>query len=383
MYSIVAQSVGDAVSASAAWLAALPDWQAFLVLVGGSVLAAVGLQVGGDLLVRRLTARIPGDVDDTVFGNVHLGVWVTVLLWGPYLGMARLGALDGLTGPLGAAALTGVVLMWAYVLIRIGPPIFQAVTDSTALEAQVVPIFQNVWTVVIAGAALLGALAIWEIDVTPLLASAGILGIVVGLAAQDTIANFFGSLSLYADGTYAVGDYVVLSSGERGQVEDVSVRSTTIRTRDDILVTIPNSELNKVAVVNESTPRQHRRIRIPVSVAYGTDVDAVEEIMLGVAAESDLIRDHPNPRVRLREFGDSGLEIELLCWIEDPRFRGRARDALLREVYREFTAGDIEIPYPQRDLRVRRNGHGGVVDDLLGQASATAASDGHDGSKAN
>jgi len=386
MTSLQTQVLGDALGEASAWLSALPDWQAFLVLVGGSVVAAAAIQVGGDLLVGRLTARIPGDVDDIVFGYVHLAVWVTVLLWGPYLGMAQLGALDGLTEPLGAVALTGVTLIWAYAAMRIGPRVFEAVTDTDYVDAQVVPIFQNVWVVVIGGAALLGTLAIWEIDVTPLLASAGVLGIVVGLAARDTIANFFGSIALYADGTYTVGDFVVLENGERGRVEDVTVRSTIIRTRDDVLVTVPNAELNKTAVVNESTPRRHRRVRIPVSVAYGTAIDDVETIMLDVAADSDLIRERPKPRVRLREFGDSGLQIELLCWIDDPRFTGRARDALMREVYERFRTADIEIPYPQRDLRVRENGDGAGSSPVVGAEAVEAAdldSEGGDGSKAN
>ncbi|MHB9287862.1 mechanosensitive ion channel family protein [Halobacteriales archaeon Cl-PHB] len=202
------------------------------------------------------------------------------------------------------------------------------------------------------GGALFLGLSFWNIDVTPLLASAGVVGIVVGLAARDTIANFFGSIALYADGTYTVGDYVVLESGQRGRVEDISVRSTVIRTRDDILVTIPNAELNKAAVVNESTPRRYRRVRIPVSVAYGTDVDEVEDIMLGVAEAADLIRKKPNPRVRLREFGDSGLQVELLAWIDHPRLRGRAVDKLMRAVYTEFREAGVEIPYPQREVRM-------------------------------
>jgi len=363
------QALPDALAGVSAWLASLPDWQAFLVLVGTSVLAAAVVQVGGDVLLRRVTARIPGEVDDVVFGKVHAALWVTVLVAGPYLGLSRLGALNGLAAPLGALALTVVVLAWAYTLLRIGPPIVEAVTDSRYVDGQVRPIVQNVWSAVVLGGTLFVALAIWEVDVTPLLASAGILGIVIGLAARDTIANFFGSIALYADGTYAVGDYVVLESGERGRVEDVSIRSTVVRTRDDVLVTVPNAVLNNAAIVNESAPRTFRRVRIPVSVAYGTAVDDVEELMLEVAAGTDLVRERPAPRVRLREFGDSGLRVELLCWIDDPRLRGRARDTLLREIYEAFREADVEIPYPQRDLRLRENGEAAVAGPALDRAA--------------
>jgi len=338
------------------WIAGLPDWQAFLLLVGGAVLTAAVVQVGGDLLLGRLTARIPGEVDDVVFGYVHLGLWVTILIGGTALGLDRLGQLDGLAGPTHAVALTVVATTWAYAFARMGPPVLRAITESRYVDDQVLPIFQNVWTMVVLGAGLFAVLAIWQIDVTPLLASAGVVGVVVGLAARDTIANFFGSIALYADGTYSVGDYVVLENGERGRVVDVTIRSTVIRTRDDILVTIPNSALNNAAVVNESAPRRHRRLRIPVGVAYGTDVDEVEEIMLEIAGDADLVRERPDPRVHLREFGDSALSIELRCWIDDPRLRDRAKDTLMREIYAAFQAADVEIPYPQRDLHVHPNG---------------------------
>ncbi len=341
---------------AANWLAALPDWQAVLGLLFGAIVLSAVVQVGGDRVLKRLTARIPGDVDDVVFGYVHLGVWVTILIGGVSLSLHRVGFLDGLATPVRAASLTIIALTWSCVLLRIGPPLLTAATDSSYVDDQIRPIFQNVWTVVVLAVSLFAVMAIWRVDVTPLLASAGVLGIVVGLAARDTVANFFGSIALYADGTYTVGDYVVLEDGTRGRVEDVTIRSTVVRTRDDILVTVPNAALNNGAVVNESVPRRHRRLKIPVSVAYGTDLDEVERRLLDVAADADLVRDRPNPRVRLRAFGDSGLNVELLCWIDDPRLRGRATDTLLREIYASFRSAEIEIPYPQRDLHVREGG---------------------------
>ena len=346
-------------------LAGLPDWQAFLVVVGASVLAAAVVQVGGDVLVKRLTARVPGDVDDAILGRLHPALWVTVLLGGSYFGVAQVGAAAGLLAPLQAATLTVVALVWTVTAFHVGRVVIEASADSSYVDRQVVPIFQNVWSALVVGVALFLLLSFWKVDVTPLLASAGVVGIVIGLAAKDTLANFFGSIALYADGTYAVGDYVVLESGDRGRVEDISVRSTVVRTRDDILVTVPNAELTRAAVVNESTPRRYRRVKIPVSVAYGTDVDRVEAIMLDVAAEADLVRDKPDPRVRLREFGDSGLEIELLCWIDHPRLRGRAVDKLMRAVYTEFREAGIEIPYPQREVRMVGEGSNGERADAV------------------
>lgn len=354
----------------------LPDWQGFLVVVGGSVLVAMLLQFVGDRYIRRVTARIPGEVDDVVLRGVHPALYLTVGFVGAFVGVTLFDLATEQAATLLAVTLSLITVVWAVTLVRVGRRVSNAATDSRYVDRQVVPIFQNVWSAIVVGVAGFLLLAFWKIDVTPLLASAGVAGIVIGLAAQDTIANLFGSLSLYLDGTYKVGDYVVLESGERGRVEDISVRSTVIRTRDDILVTVPNSVLNNAAIVNESTPKRKRRIRVPVGVAYGSDVDKVEEILLDVAGEADSVLDRPKPRARFREFGDSALRFELLCWVPNPALRARVVHTLNRAIYKRFQADDVEIPFPQRDVHVstsadgnaswpRRNGEG--LDDVAAE----------------
>jgi small-conductance mechanosensitive channel len=346
------QAVADPVGTLVEWFATLPDWQAALATMGGALCLAAVVHVGGDIVLKRLTARIPGEVDDVVLGNAHVGVWTSIGLVGVYLGTTHLDVSPGMLDVARATTLSAVTLIWAYTLVRTAPPVLEAVTASRYVDRQVVPIFQNIWTALAGGISLFLIFSFWEVNVTPLLASAGVLGIVVGLAARDAIANFFGSIALYADGTYTVGDYVVLESDERGRVEDISIRSTVIRTRDDVLVTIPNAQLNSAAIVNESVPQRHQRIRVPVGVAYGTDIEEVEDILLSLAEGSEAIRDRPTPRVFMREFGDSALNLELLCWIDDSRLRERARDDLMRAIYDAFCEADIEIPFPQRDVHV-------------------------------
>ncbi|MBV0925248.1 mechanosensitive ion channel family protein [Halomicroarcula limicola] len=335
-----------------AWLAALPVWQGFALLVFGGLGLAAVVQVVGDRVLRRLTDRIDGQVDDIVLRGVHSALYVTVAIAGAYAGTQVYDVSPDVAVPLEAGTLSVVIFVWMVTLMRIGRKASAAATDNRYVDRQVVPILQNVWSALVAGLGVFLLLVLWEVDVRPLLASAGLIGIIVGLAARDTLANFFGSLSLYLDGTYKVGDFVVLETGERGRVEDISVRSTVIRTRDDILVTVPNSKLSNAAIVNESTPKQKRRIRVPVGVAYGTDVDAVEEILLAVAEEEGLVLERPKPRVRFREFGASALNFELLCWVGNPAQNARTIHNLNRAIYERFRTADIEIPFPRRDVSV-------------------------------
>jgi small-conductance mechanosensitive channel len=330
-------------------------------VASASVIAARVIQVGGDWLIRRLTARIDGAYDDIVLRTVHPALYVSVVLGGLYLATTQLSLGEGVGVPLQAGTLSVLTVLWAFTLVRTGRKVSNEATSGEQVEQTVVPIFQNVWSAVILGGSAFLLLFFWNVDVTPFLASAGIVGIIVGFAAKDTIANLFGSIALYFDGTYKVGDYVVLDSGERGRVEDISIRSTVLRTRDDVLVTVPNSVLNSARITNESAPRRQRRIRIPVGVAYGSDLDRVEETLLGVAGEESLVEETPRPRVRVREFGDSAVDVELLCWIADPVLRGRATHLLNKGVYRAFRAEGIEIPFPQRVVTVA--GTGGAVAD--------------------
>ncbi|MFB6189717.1 MAG: mechanosensitive ion channel family protein [Halapricum sp.] len=330
------------------WVLTLPRWQGFLLLIVATVLAAKVVQIGGDLVVRRLTRYIPTDVDDVVFETIHPPLYVTVVLVGAYLSILELGMAAGASAQIEALVVSILIVLWGLTLTRLGGKVSDELTNNTHVDAQVVPIFQNVWSVVVLAAAIVLLLSVWEIDATPFLASAGILGIVIGFAARDTIANFFGSIALYFDGTYKIGDFIVLESGERGRVEDISIRSTVIRTRDDMLVTVPNSVLNSARIINESTPDRARRVRIPIGVAYGSDPDVIEETLLGVAAEETLVIERPKPRVRFRSFGDSALQYELLCWVNDPVLRGRATHELNTGVYKALQEADISIPYPQR-----------------------------------
>jgi len=142
-------------------------------------------------------------------------------------------------------------------------------------------------TVLIVAIAAYALLQVWNIDPTAWLASAGVVGIAVGFAAKDTLANLFAGFFIIADVPYKLGDYVVLDAGERGEITRVGIRSTRLLTRDDVEVIIPNSELANHKIVNESGGRWVKfRIRLKVGVAYGSDLDRVVEVLEEVAREN-------------------------------------------------------------------------------------------------
>lgn len=213
-------------------------------------------------------------------------------------------------------------------------------------------LFKNVSRILVVFTCILWILTVWNIAITPIFASAGIAGIAVALAAKDTLANFFGGISIYMDRSYKVSEYIILDSGDRGEVVEVGIRSTKIKTRDDVLITIPNSIMANSKIINQSAPKPAFRIRIDVGVAYGSDLDQVERVLEDIGVNHPGVVASPAPRVRARGFGASSIDFQLLCWVKDPRVRGRMTHDLIKEIYAAFNREKIEIPFPQRDLRL-------------------------------
>ncbi len=226
--------------------------------------------------------------------------------------------------------------------------------SNKLVQTGMMALVQNVAKVVLAALAVYFVFLAWDINVTAWVASAGIVGLALSFAARDTLSNLFAGVSIIMDAPYKTGDYIILESGERGVVTQIGLRSTRLLTRDDIEITIPNGIIGNSTIINEAGgPSEKHRIRIPVGVAYGSDMDHVIETLETVATEHDEICANPAPRVRFRAFGDSSLDFELLCWIDRPVDRGRLRHELGVGIYKAFIASGIEIPFPQRDLHVR------------------------------
>jgi small-conductance mechanosensitive channel len=222
------------------------------------------------------------------------------------------------------------------------------------VQERTIPLFEMTLKVVVVAAVAYMFLVTWGINPTAWLASAGVIGIAVGFAAKDSLANLFSGVFIVADAPYKIGDYIVLDSGERGAVISLGMRSTRLLTRDDVEITIPNAVIANSKITNESGgPWEKERIRVPVGVSYGSDVDQVCELLKNIALEHPEIMKTPEPRVRLRSFGASSLDFELMGWIDHPELRGRIRHELHMNIYKGFAEAGVEIPFPQQDVHVK------------------------------
>ncbi len=327
---------------------ALPVWIQIPLILLGAIVGAKLIEVGGYYVLHRSGRLASGQYDRLILEEVHLPLYVTVFLAGVYVSSRLLPEL-ALGFYVATVSISVILVTWARAITRLGNRVI-SLTNDAPTRRDIAPIFKNVLTFVVVLATVVALLSVWQVDVTPLLASAGILGIIIGIAAQDSLGNFFGGLSLYFDRTYKLGDMVELESGERGTVIDMSIRSTTVLTRDNIAITVPNASMNSTQVINESAPVRRRRIRLDVGVAYGSDLETVEREIIGAADDEAIVLDSPKPQVRFREFADSAVVAQLQCHIAHPAQRGQARDVLIRQVDRRFDDEDIKIPFPQREV---------------------------------
>lgn len=208
------------------------------------------------------------------------------------------------------------------------------------------------YVVVLVG--LLVAVQTAGIDLTALNVLAGGLGLGVGFGLQNIASNVVSGLILLAGRPIKVGDRIEVA-GVEGDVIVIGARATTVLTNDNIAIIVPNSKFVSEIVVNWSHNDRRVRFKIPVQVAYGTDLRQVERLLIAVAQADPDVLDDPAPAVRFVAFGDSGLNLELRAWSTSLIHRkGVLISNLNFRIHDAFAASGIEIPFPQRVVHLRQ-----------------------------
>ena len=346
------------------WLT--PAWDllaAYPVLLGLAIaIGAVLLAVAGRFVVLfwglKLAARTSSELDDELVRLVARVLSTLIVMLGLVAAVESLPLGEG-AGRFATRILSSILVLQltgaGLKATHLGLGMLGRIRDRfRIIEERTIPLFDLGLTITVVGIGVYALLLVWNINPTAWLASAGVIGIAVGFAARDTLANLFAGFFIIADAPYKLGDYVVLDTGARGEVTKVGIRSTRLLTRDDVEIIIPNSEMANTKIVNESGGRWVKyRIRIKVGVAYGSDVDEVVDLLERIAREHDTVCQDPAPRVRMRGFGDSSLDFELLCWIDHPAQRGLVTHQLYMTIYKQLDRAGITIPFPQRDVWMR------------------------------
>ena len=182
---------------------------------------------------------------------------------------------------------------------------------------------------------------------------AGAVGVGVGFGLQNIASNFISGLVILAERPITIGDRVEVA-GIAGQVQQIRARSTVIRTNDNITMIVPNTKFIDSPVTNWTYGDPRVRFRIPVGVAYGSDIDKVRQTLLAAARENPNTLQDPAPSVFLDKFGESSIDFELVVWSSEMSYRPRRyRSDINFAIEKKFREAGIEIASPQRDIRIR------------------------------
>lgn len=337
-------------------LTQIPNSNRYLLLFGFLFLAWL-IKYLFEHVLKRIIKKTQTNIDDKIIKSLKTPVFWTVFITGLYLFIFSFSLQDKTNNLLTNILITSIILFWSSAAVQIAKLLLQTYNRKLLKGGRLsdaIPFLENIIVIGIYSVSALVALDKWGINITPLIASAGVVGIAVAFAAKDTISNLFGGISVFFDRPYKVGDYVIIEEKYRGEVIEIGMRSTKIRTRDNVLVTVPNSVMVTNAVINETGLDPKLRIRIPIGVAYNSDLDKVEYTLVAtMKSHNEVIKD-PAPRIRYRKFGDYAIELEALCVIDKPANRGRVTHELIKEIDKAFREEKIVMPYPQSDIYLHK-----------------------------
>ncbi len=234
---------------------------------------------------------------------------------------------------------------------------------ATTLDDTALPLLNRVLRFVVVALGLVLGLDRLGVNIAPLLAGAGVMGLALSLAARDTLSNLIAGVLLILDRPFQVGDRIELwtapqETGTWGDVVEIGLRATKIRNPDNLIVVVPNNEIMRRDIINYTMSGAHIRLRIPFSVAYESDIDAAKRVLLDVARETPGVKLDPPPVAIVRGFGPSEVNLQLRVWIHDARERRAIADGITERTMVAFAAAGVEIPYPKREVFLRKVGEG-------------------------
>ena len=335
-----------------------------LAAESGLVLLAAGvLYLVARWVLRRLelhlTARTETELDDCLLRLVRRCFLASIGFWSLWR-LAQIWTLDTISKIVTAlwiVALSFLVSRCVSELLEIFERKIVTKADNK-LDDTALPLLNKFIQFIIIGIGVLMALPILNISATPFATGAGVIGLALSFAAKDTLSNLIAGILLILDRPFEVGDRIEIWGAPKdasswGDVEEIGLRATKIRTPDNLVVVIPNNEIMRRDIINYTASGDDIRLRLSVGIGYKTDAKLAKKLILGVADSIDGINKEPEPVVITRQMGDSSVVLQVRVWIANARRRRAIGDTLADGIKEAFDANQVEIPFPQHDVYIR------------------------------
>lgn len=247
-----------------------------------------------------------------------------------------------------------ITIVALYAVVKLANRVIgHSIRRASSLDATQQLLAEKLAAIAVVTVAFFVGIDLLGIDLTALAVFSGAFGLAVGFGFQKTFGNLIAGIILLMDRSIKPGDVIVVGDSF-GHVTKIGVRAVSIVTRDGKEHLIPNENLMTQEVENWSYSSRDVRVHIPVGIAYDCDLPLAQRLMIEAAKASDRVLDSPEPRVWLRAFGESSVDHEILVWISDPEAGvGNVQSAILNRVWQLFKENGIELPFPQRDIRIK------------------------------
>lgn len=305
--------------------------------------------------IDKVAGKTKTKVDDLIFEGTKKPLFYLVITYGLKLALLNLeinGWVTKIINSLLALIFVLIISRSLDIIIKTWGESFAKKT-KTNLDEVLLPVFHRATKVVFIVITILWVLHIWQINITPYLAGAGIIGLVLGMALQDSLKNVFGGVSLILDKNFKVGDPVRLESGELGTIKDIGLRSTKMLTYDHEVIFIPNGQLANMKIHNFVKPNTRVRKIVDFSVDYGTDPEQVKKVVLPALKGIKDIFSDPYMDVIFVSMGDSGLHFKARFWVDWSNAYSKWVEAT-QVVYAALNSANIGIPFPTRTVYLKK-----------------------------
>ncbi len=310
----------------------------------------------------RLTAFTATDLDDRILSRITPPTALLVVFAGLYAALHSLPLpakvqlwVSGTVFVINVAILTNIAYRATDELLGwFGNRLTQRHGDG--LDRQLFPLLEKLITIFLVATALIITLKHFNYDILSLVTALGIGSLAIGLAAKDTLANMISGFTLMIDRPFRIGDRIQLKDGNWGDVTDIGLRTTKIKTADNTLLIIPNSDLCNTTVINQAFPDVRTKGRINLGVAYGSDVEQVKSLLVATALEIPTVLREPAPEAYFTSFGDSALQMALFFWVEEYTRVFPVTDTINTLLIRRLAEQGIAIPYPTQTVLLHKEG---------------------------
>lgn len=312
------------------------------------------------LLQSRLLGRTRTKLDDLLVNSIKGPLRLAILVAGLELSLEQLGIIpDGWVEAVDRIFFVLYLIIIYIVLYRVVGDIAQwygrevVFQTETDLDDKFLTFFRHLAIIVVSTIVVVLLLDRFGIEADALITTLGVGSLAIALAAQATLSDIFAGFMIMIDQPFGIGDRIeLLDIDTWGDVTEVGLRSTRILTRDNRMVSVPNSVIGKGLIVNYSDPSTVYRVETHIGIAYGTDIEFARQVMIEAIKAEEWVMKEKLIEALLLEFGESALIFRVRCWIEHYVETRRVIDKMNTALYKALNKAEIKIAMPQRRVHL-------------------------------